>query len=483
MLSRIILRAFVVAFAFSLVPALAAPARPNVLFVVADDLNTDLGCYGHPLVQSPNIDRIAGRGVRFEKAYCQYPVCNPSRSSFMTGLYPDQTGVLSNSGNFRQRHPDLVTLPQMFQNHGYHVARVGKIYHYGVPTQIGTPGDDDPASWHETVNPRGIDKDVEDRIHSLVPGSFGGTLSWLKVESTDEQHTDGVGATAAISLLERNHPEKTGKPFFLAMGFYRPHTPYVAPPHYFDLYPRSKIQPVMEKPGDRDDIPPAALHDRKHQRELTVAKRREIIQAYYASVSLMDAQVGRLLDALDRLKLSANTIIVFLSDHGYHLGAHGLWQKSDLFEGSAHVPLIIADPRRRTAGRAATTPAELVDLYPTLAQLCGLTAPQHLQGVSLVPALDDPARRLRQEALTVTVSRGYQMHPELPRPKEKTIMGYTLRTPRHRYTEWNAGEYGAELYDYQTDPDEFTNLALSAEHEKLLKELRARLHERVGQAR
>lgn len=477
------IRALCAAFTVALASSALCAGKPNVLFIVADDLNTDLGCYGHDLVQSPNIDRIAARGVRFERAYCQYPVCNPSRSSFMTGLYPDQTGVLSNQGNFREKHPDLVTLPQLFQRHGYHVARVGKIYHYGVPTQIGTPGEDDPASWQETVNPRGIDKDVEDRIHTLVPGSFGGTLSWLKVESKDEQHTDGVGATEAIRLLEMNHPAKTGKPFFLAMGFYRPHTPYVAPPRYFDLYPRAKIRPVMEKPGDRDDIPPAALHDRKHQRELTVEKRKEIIQAYYASVSLMDAQVGRLLDALDRLKLRDNTIVVFFSDHGYHLGAHGLWQKSDLFEGSARVPLIIADPRRKTAGRVATSPAELVDLYPTLADLCGLPAPSHLQGLSLAPVLNGPDRRIREHALTVTVSRGYQTHRELPRPKEKTIMGYTLRTPRHRYTEWNAGEYGAELYDYQTDPDEYTNLALSAEHEALVKRLRGALHDRVKKAK
>lgn len=456
--------------------------KPNVLFIVSDDLNADLSCYQHGLVHSPNIDRLADRGVRFEKAYCQYPVCNPSRSSFMTGLYPDQTGVLSNQGDFRERHPDLVTLPQMFARNGYFTARVGKIYHYGVPTQIGTPGEDDAASWQHTVNPKGIDKDVEDRIHSLVPGSFGGTLSWLNVKSTDAQHTDGIGATEAIQLIEKNHPAKTGKPFFLAMGFYRPHTPYVAPPHYFDLYPREKIKPVMEKPGDRDDIPLAALHDRRHQRELTVERRKEIIQAYYASVTLMDTQVGRLIDALDRLDLRDNTIIVFLSDHGYHLGAHGLWQKSDLFEGSARVPLIIVDPRRQTAGRSTEALAELVDLYPTLADLCGLQAPDHVQGVSLAPVLDNPAKSIRRHALTVTVSRGYQMHKELPSMKKKRIMGYTIRTPRHRYTEWNAGEYGAELYDYQTDPEEFNNLALSAEKEPLLKRLKAALHKRVKSA-
>ncbi len=454
--------------------------QPNVLFMTSDDLNTDLGCYQHDLVLSPNIDRLADRGVRFQNAHCQYPVCNPSRSSFMTGLYPDQTGVLSNSDEFRKKNPDVVTLPQMFRQNGYFAARVGKIYHYGVPIQIGTDGEDDPASWNHVVNPRGIDREVHDQIHTLVPGSFGGTLSWLNLKSTDEQHTDGVGATEAIKLLERHHPKKTGRPFFLALGFYRPHTPYVAPPHYFAMYPRDKIRPVMEVAGDRDDIPLAALHDRRHQRELTVEKRREIIQAYYASTTLMDAQVGRLLDALDRLDLRDSTIIVFLSDHGYHLGAHGLWQKSDLFEGSTHVPLIIADPRKKTAGKTAVSMAELVDLYPTLAELCGLKAPAHLQGRSLVPVLADPARSVRSESLTVTVSRGFQMHKELPR--KTRIMGYTIRTPRHRYTEWNGGRFGAELYDYEQDPEEFTNLAMSADSDATIRRLKDRLARRIKAA-
>jgi len=454
--------------------------RPNVLFIASDDLNTDLGCYRHPLVLSPNIDRLADRGVRFEHAYCQYPVCNPSRSSFMTSLYPDQTGILSNRGHIRDKNPDVVTLPQMFMRHGYFAARVGKIYHYGVPDQIGTDGEDDPASWQQVVNPRGIDREVHDRIHSLIPGSFGGTLSWLKLDSTDGQHTDGIGASEAIKLLDQHHPKKTGKPFFLAVGFYRPHTPYVAPSHYFDLYPREKIQPVMEKEGDRDDIPLAALHDRKFQRELTVEQRKEIIQAYYASVTLMDAQVGRLLDALDRLDLRDSTIIVFISDHGYHLGAHGLWQKSDLFEGSTHVPMIIADPRLKTAGRNSRSLVELVDLYPTLAELCGLKAPAHVQGRSLVPVLNDPTRSVRDESLSVTVSRGYQMHRELPR--KTRIMGYTIRTARYRYTEWGQGRFGVELYDYQNDPDEYTNLAMSAESDPLIRRLRQRLRQRVQAA-
>ncbi|MEZ6065713.1 MAG: sulfatase-like hydrolase/transferase [Planctomycetaceae bacterium] len=253
--------------------AVASPERStesagqplNVLMIVSDDLNCDLGCYGHNMVQSPNIDRLAQRGVRFSRAYCQYPVCNPSRSSFMTSLYPEQTGVLSNAGNFRKRHPDVVTLPQLFQQRGYWAGRVGKIYHYGVPLQIGTDGEDDKASWDEVVNPRGMDREVHDQIHTLQPDQFGGTLSWLDLDTTDDQQTDGVGAIAAARLLKEHHPEQTGKPFFLAVGFYRPHTPYVAPSHYFDLYNRELIEPTLEQPWDRNDIPPAALADRPKQ--------------------------------------------------------------------------------------------------------------------------------------------------------------------------------------------------------------------------
>tara|TARA_B100001094_G_scaffold329382_1_gene391991 strand:- start:74 stop:2677 length:2604 start_codon:yes stop_codon:yes gene_type:complete len=449
-------------------------AKPNVLFVAVDDLNADLGCYGHPLVHSPNIDRLAKSGLRFDRAYCQYPVCNPSRSSFLTGLYPEQTGVLSNAGNFRNRHPELVTLPQLFKNNGYHVSRIGKLYHYGVPLQIGTAGEDDPASWHETVNPIGIDRTELEPVETLDKGKYGGTISWRIIDSKDEEHTDGQAALEAISLLEKNHPKKTGKPFFLALGFYRPHTPYVAPTHHAKHYPLNKIKPILEKDGDRDDIPRAALPDRPHQRDLSVEKRKEIIQAYYASTTLMDACLGRVLGALEKLKLKDNTIVVFLSDHGYHLGHHGLWQKSDLFEGSTRVPLIISVPGMTTAGMGTSALTELVDLYPTLADLCSLTAPPHLMGDSLLPILQRPLRKGKDAAYTVTRirPRGFRTKDQ-PNP-----LGRTVRTKRYRYTEWLGGKHGVELYDYLRDPQEFYNLAEHTEHQKNRKELSALLHKK-----
>jgi iduronate 2-sulfatase len=429
----------------------APPGRPNVLFIASDDLNNGLGCYRHPVVRSPNIDRLARRGVRFDRAYCQFPLCNPSRASFLTGLRPDHTGVLENATQFRKNVPDAVTLPQTFRKNGYFVARVGKLYHYGVPGQIGTDGLDDPPSWEKVVNPRGRDRDDEDRIFSLTPGQFGGTVSWLAADGTDEEQTDGIGAAEAIRLLEQNRD----RPFFLAVGFYRPHTPYVAPKKYFDLYPADRIRLPEVSEDERDRAPALAFGSAKpEQGRMTDQQRREAIQAYYAATTFMDAQVGKVLDALDRLKLTERTIVVFLSDHGYHLGEHGLWQKMSLWENSARVPLIIHDPRSNGRGRSTGRTVELTDLHPTLADLCGLPAPGGLDGKSLRPLLRDPRSTWDRPAYT-QVTRGGGRGINAPRRS----MGRTVRTERWRYTEWDGGERGAQLYDMEKDPRELRNLA------------------------
>ena len=368
------------------------PSRPNVLFLIADDLNNDLGVYGAP-VRSPNIDKLAARGVKFERAYTQFPLCSPSRSSFLTGRRPNITGVLANptpaknpnSPHFRERLPDAVTMPQLFRNQGWFAARVGKLYHYGVPNDIGTSSLDDYRSWDLTVNPRGRDRDIHDKIFSLRPGLFGGTLSWLADEGEDADHTDGIGAAEAVRLLERF--KRNSQPFFLAVGFYRPHTPYVAPKQYFDMYPADRIDLPSLSEADRSRTPAAAYRSALNEQDAaTDRQRKEAIQAYRASTTFMDAQVGQVLDALDRLGLASNTIVVFTSDHGYHLGDHGLWQKQSLFERSARVPLIIAGPAVTARGKVARGLVELVDLYPTLAALAGLT-PAALDGVSLAPML------------------------------------------------------------------------------------------------
>lgn len=443
-----------------------ADAGPNVLFLICDDLNCDLACYGHAAVRSPNIDRLARRGVRFERAYCQYPLCGPSRASFMTGMYPDQTLIHRNAIRIRQRLPDVITMSQLFRRHGYTAARVGKIYHYNVPADIGNDGHDDPASWSYKFNPRGRDKDDEPDIFSLIPGRFGGTLSWLAADGTDLEQTDGIGATEAIKLLGQYAERKT--PFFLAVGLYRPHTPYVAPKRYFDMYPPEKIVVPRNPPGYLDTLPAPARRSITRKREqlnLPHDLARRATQAYYASTTFADAQVGRVLDALKRLGLSENTIVLFTSDHGYHMGEHGHWQKTTLFENAARVPLIISVPGMKTAGRSTPLPVEMVDFYPTLARLCGLPVPEHLSGVSLKPVLEDINATPRRSALTQYTN------------------GYSLRTARYRYTEWGPdGSQGNELYDHAADPKELVNLAGRPASTKLVAELSKLLHQRIAAA-
>ncbi len=449
-------------------PHKAVAKKLNVLFLIADDLNTGLGCYGHELVRSPNIDRLAARGMRFEHAYCQYPLCNPSRASFLTGLRPDHTRVQDNAVHFRETVPDQVTLPQHFRNHGYYVARVGKLYHYGVPGQIGTNGLDDAPSWEQRVNPRGRDKDEEDKIFTLVKGQFGGTLSWLAADGTDEEQTDGVGAAEAIKLLEER--KKDDRPFFLAVGFYRPHTPYVAPKKYFEMYPTDKIK--LPAVATKTDAPAAAFLSRKaEQDKMTDDQRREAIQAYYAATTFMDAQVGRVLAALDRLGLDDNTVVVMTSDHGYHLGEHGLWQKMSVFEGSARVPMIISAPGMKARGKSTLRLAELIDLYPTLAALCGLPAPPRVDGRSLRPQVDDPLAPGKPAALT-QVRRGGGKKKDSGAQKNAGYTGYSLRTERYRYTEWDEGRRGVQLYDLEADPKEEKNLASDPAHADTVAELK-----------
>jgi len=441
-----------------LCPIALAAERINVLFIAVDDMNNDLGCYGHPTVKSPNIDRLAKQGVRFDKAYCQFPLCSPSRTSVMTGLRPDTTRTFNLQYHFRKHLPDTVTLSQLFKNNGYHAARVGKIYHYGNPGQIGTNGLDDEASWNERINPKGRDKDEEKLIINHTPDrGLGSSLSLLKAEGTDEEQTDGIVATETIRLMEKH---KDG-PFFIAAGFYRPHCPYVAPEKYFDLYPLDMV-PAPKGPFDEvKNVPKAALSFCQPWPWFGVTEQqsRESLQAYHATISFVDAQVGRLLDAVEKLGLSDNTIIVFWSDHGYHVGEHGLWKKQSLFEGSARVPLIISAPAMKAKGGVSARTVELLDLYPTLADLAGLEAPAYIAGASLKPLLDKPDTEWDRPAFTQVWRKGFP--------------GHSVRTERYRYTEWDGGKQGAELYDYETDPGELHNLENDPLHAKTIDELKA----------
>jgi len=428
--------------------------KPNVLFIAADDLSCALGCYGDPIAKTPHLDQLAASGVCFLNAYNQLPLCNPTRASVMTGLRPDTIKVYDLDRHFQDEVPDAVTLSQQFMKHGWWAGRVGKIYHYNVPASIGTDGFDDPPSWQKTVNPKGRDKTNESLIFNAEPHrKISAALSWLAAKGRDEEQTDGIVATEAIKLIE----EKREEPFFLAVGFFRPHTPYVAPKKYFDMYPLEDLRLPYAPANDRDDIPTAAFAHNcpvPHYGldELTCL---QAMQAYYACVSFVDAQVGGMLDALDRLQLSDRTIVVFWSDHGYHLGEHdGIWQKRTLFEQGARAPLIIRIPSSKGNGQLCRRIVEFIDIYPTLTELVGIPAPQAVEGHSLVALLDDPLTRWDRFAIT-------QVLRPADHRLDTAVMGRSIRTERWRYSDWAEGKQGVELYDHFADPMEFENLALN----------------------
>lgn len=441
---------------------------PNVLLIMSDDLNSDLGTYGHPLVKTPNLDRLARRGVRFDRAYNQYPLCSPSRVSLLTGLRPDTTRIYDLQTHFRTVLPDVVTLPQLFRANGYHVARVGKIFHYGVPGQIGTSGLDDPGSWDLVVNPKGVDKEEEALLTNLTPQrALGSALAFHASAAPDEQHTDGKVAAETIALLEKNRD----RPFFIGAGFYRPHCPFIAPRKYFDMYPLERIAPPRLFADVLPSIPLPALFTTPPNWNVSEHGQREAIRAYYASISFLDAQVGKLLDALDRLGLADDTIVVFMSDHGYLLGEKGQWMKQSLFEGAARAPLILAGPGVSARNQASSRIVEYLDLYPTIAELAGLTPPGGLQGHSLAPLLRDPRAPWEHAALT-QVRRG---------GRTDAFMGYSVRSGKWRYTEWDGGKRGVELYNEDDDPHELRNLAGDTAASSVVAEMKAVL-QRVREA-
>ncbi|MEP7364555.1 MAG: sulfatase [Acidobacteriota bacterium] len=472
-------REFLGTAAGAMTSALAAQAqggkKRNVLFIATDDMNNSLGCYGHPVVKTPNLDKLAARGVRFDHAYCQYALCSPSRTSLMTGLGPDTTTVYDLQKHFRTVLPDVVTLSQCFQKNGYYAARVGKIYHYGNPGQIGTDGLDDAPSWNHKVNPRGVDKDEEPKLTNHTPErkNPGSSISFYASPEPDGKHTDGMVAEETIKLMEEH---KDG-PFFLAPGFYRPHCPYIAPSKYFDMYPADKMVPIPFTEGEDRIAPPWAYWTNPPNWGMTRRQQQEALQAYYASISFVDANVGRLIAALERLKLLENTVVVFWSDHGYGTGEHGQWMKQTVFEAASRVPMIMAGAGVKAGGGCART-VELLDLYPTLADLCGLSnVPSTLQGKSLRPLLQNSKAAWDTPAVS-------QIRRGAAEAKGKVVTGYSIRTERYRFTEWNEGEEGMEMYDYQADPKEMKNLArdpaAGAERAKLQLRLREIKRQRGG---
>lgn len=439
-----------------------APRRPNVLLIVADDLAAVLGTYGHPTCRTPNLDALAARGVRFDVACCQFPVCGPSRASFLTGLYPTASGVLGNGGDFRETRPDHVTLPQLFRAEGYAVERIGKLYHMGVPGDImrGTPGVDDEASWDRALDLRSPE------IHSLgvrrdcAPGVSHQGVDFLRIElegDGSEQH-DHLAADAAIEALERLAED----PFFLAVGFVRPHVPLVAPAPYFAPYPDASVVVPAQDPDDPLDMPERARSQTNAVKyQMSDADARGATAAYFASVSYLDAQVGRVLEALERLGLAGDTVVVFTSDHGYHLGQHTMWQKLSLLDDCLRVPLIVASPRSTARDAGCDALVELIDVYPTLAALCDLPTPREVQGHSFRALLDDPASAAwERDDVYAQNHRGAD----------------GLRTDAWKIVAWPVdGGEEYELYDLRADPGELVNLANEPSASEALNEMRARL--------
>lgn len=425
-------------------------AQRNVLFIVTDDMNNDLNCYGHTEVHSPHIDALARRGMRFDNAHCQVTVCNPSRVSMLSGLRPDKTKVYTLLETTRSHLGDWVMLPEYFKKNGYFSAGIGKLYHTGE-------GFVDPRSWDVEV-PEFGKRPPQDQIIKWAdpdgPGEHTNDWSWLK--TPDEETPDGIMARKAVELMEEK--VAAGKPFFMGVGFRRPHAPFAAPRKYFDLYPVESVElPQPVPPGYYETILPAAINYPAPDQPLTDLEQRELIAAYHACISFVDAQVGVLLEAVQRLGLWENTVIVFVSDHGYHLGDHGgMWHKLSLFEESTRVPLIIYSPEMKAAGEATSQLAELIDLYPTLVALAGLPPREGLDGVSLAPVLDDPSHFTKRGAHSV-VSRSADFSSD--HAKKADFLGRSVRTDQFRYTEWEHGNRGSELYDHSQDPRELNNLS------------------------
>ena len=451
----------------------SAQSRPNVLFLAIDDLRPALGCYGDPVAISPNIDRLAARGVVFRRAYCQQAVCSPSRLSMLTGLRPDTIRVWDLSTHFREAVPDAVTLPQHFRQNGYVAVSIGKIFHGG-----GEPAKD-PPSWSE---PPIYDVTRDPNLRYALPENLTGKgLKRASTESadvSDETYVDGLVCCEALQALERL--SKGDQPFFLAVGFRKPHLPFCAPKRYWDLYRRDAI-PLPKPAGHPKDAPELAVRswgelegytDVPNKGPLSTELVRRLRHGYYACVSYVDAQVGKLLDRLDELHLAENTIIVLWGDHGFHLGEQGLWTKANNFELSTRVPLIVAVPGRAGNGRGSSALVELLDVYPTLAEACGLDIPDALEGTSLCPLLDNPAASWR----TFALSQYPRVYEGNRHRKNGDIMGYALRTARFRFVQWRENKTGKivaeELYDHQCDPQETANLATQPEYTETMNRLR-----------
>lgn len=452
---------------------LTAKPKYNVLFIISDDLTyTALSCYGNKVCQTPNIDRIAARGMRFTRAYCQGTYCGPSRASFMSGYYPHATGALGYNSP-RPQIGDRATWSQHFKNNGYYAARVSKIYHMGVPGGIekGDDGSDDAASWTERFNSKGPEwkapgdgETLENNPDGKKPAVGGNTFVVVEADGDDLVHSDGKTAAKACELIAKHKDE----PFWLGVGFVRPHVPFVAPrPYYKSFLPYDKMSLPEKVAGDWDDIPkPGINYKTSVNMKMDIRRQKKAVGGYYASVAFVDKLVGQVLDTLEANGLADKTIVIFTSDHGYHLGEHDFWAKVSLRDESAGVPLIISVPGKKPGVCHSLT--ELLDLYPTLSSLCGLEVPGRLQGKDLSALLDDPSRTVREAAFSVAPMR----------------RGFLLREDKWAYIQYGEdAKGGIELFDCEKDPKQYTNLAGTPEHKEIVDGFKAKMTAKLAEVR
>jgi len=447
--------------------------KPNVLFIIADDLTTTaLGTYGNEVAQTPAIDQLASESTLFTHAYSQYPVCGPSRASMMFGYYPTATTTYGYVSGREQVGPSRPSLAELFKQNGYFTARVSKIYHMGVPGDIetGSDGQDDAASWTERYNSPGPEWQaageaelVQNNPVGSIERKGGNVMTIVKATGDDLSHSDGKTAEKASELIRKHKDE----PFFLAVGFVRPHVPFVAPAKYFSPFPYKGIKLPEQVANDWDDIPDRGInYVTSVNAEMNNVQKQKAIAAYYASVSYMDAQVAKVLKTLKEEGLEDNTIVVFTSDHGFHLNEHEFWMKVSLHEESVKVPMMIKVPGQKPA--VTNSFAELLDLYPTLAKLADLTYPKEIQGKSLVPILTHPKKKVRDFAFAVT----------------QQGKSFLIRTDKYAFIQYDEdASAGMELYDMKKDPEQFTNLVSDPSYKAVIADFQKKLAKKVKDVR
>ena len=454
--------------------------RPNVLLIIVDDLRPQLGAYGFDVMHTPNIDRLAEEGVLFRQAYAQWPSCGPSRSSMLTGLRPDSLGIYSNGQRLESSDAQIVSLPAYFRRNGYRTLSVGKVYH-GRDDDLGTwseppwdaaPNDD---NWQGYASSESRESRLRLWREALAEDSNAqfhqfNAAAVERANLPDDDYRDGKIAARAVEVLREN----TGQPWFLAVGFVKPHLPFAAPSRYWDLYARSDLQPMAgsDRPVGTTEIPYIYSELQSYQDipangNLTGEQVLELIHGYFAAVSFADAQVGRLLDELDRLDIRRDTIVVLVGDHGFHLGEQGIWAKHSLFELSLHTPLIVSVPGQESRGGATRALVELIDIYPSLIELAGLDPSPRFDGRSFAPLIADPNGPWKTAALS---QYKHFMEPY------RDVMGYSIRNEQYRYTLWrDTGQSGtvfaSELYDLGDQTGESVNLAADTRYQAVVQEL------------